>query len=121
MLENEADGFGIKARVDGVQHRSQHRHAVMRLQQFGYIGSYHRDRIADTDAALCQRRGEPAAALIELAVSVAPVAMDHRYLIWVDFGRPLQKTERRERHEVGDIPVKFALEDIDMLGILAHA
>jgi hypothetical protein len=92
----------------------------MRLQQFRHIGRYHRDRIADADAALRQRRSEPAAALVELAVSVTPVAVDHRYLVRVDIGCPLQKTKRRERHKVGGIPVKLALENIDTFSILAQ-
>ena len=58
MVEDIADGCGVEAGVDGVQHAAGHGHAVMAFQHFGDIGQHGRNRIAAPQAALVQRMGE---------------------------------------------------------------
>ena len=62
MLEEEGDRRRVEADVERVQHGAERGHGVVRFEQRRHVGRHHRDRIADTDAAPRQRRGEPAAA-----------------------------------------------------------
>jgi hypothetical protein len=46
--------------------------------------------------------------------------MDDRDFVGIDKGRSPQKTERRERHEVGGVPVKVALEEVGTIITRIH-
>jgi hypothetical protein len=46
VIELECDGLRIKPGVDGVQHGSDHRHAVMGFQHGGCVRQHHRDGVA---------------------------------------------------------------------------
>ncbi len=48
--ENIADGGRVETRVDGVEHGSQHGHAVMRLQHGRDVRQHHGNGIAGADA-----------------------------------------------------------------------
>ena len=69
---------GIEPRVDGVEHRAGHRHAVVAFEHRRRVGEHGRDRVAAPDAALRQRRGEPARARVELGVAAPQRAVDDR-------------------------------------------
>ena len=69
MVEREGEDRGIEPRVQRIEHALAHRHAVMALEHGRRIGEQRRHRVAAPDAALGQRRGEPARACIELAVA----------------------------------------------------
>jgi hypothetical protein len=56
VIEDERDRFRIEADVEGVQHRTRHRHAEMRLERFRDVRRQHRHRIAASDAVRRERR-----------------------------------------------------------------
>ena len=66
VLEHERDRLRVQARVERIEHRAGHGHAEMRFVHGRDVGQHHRDRVADADTALGERRGEPAAARVGL-------------------------------------------------------
>ena len=52
MLQHEGDGGGIQPRVQRIQHRAHHRHAIMGFQHGRGVGQHHRHRVALADALL---------------------------------------------------------------------
>ena len=107
MVEREGDDRGIEPRVERIEHALAHRHAVMALEHGRRIGEQRRHGVAAPDAALGQRRGEPARARIELAVAPPQRPVDDRRVVGKDGGRALEKSERRQRLVVGRIAVKI--------------
>jgi len=61
------------------------------------IGRHHRDRIAATDAAPCQCRGEPPASRLEFAIRVRLSTVAHGDLVRPDERAAREKLYRRER------------------------
>ena len=100
VLQDVGDGRGIEPRVDGVEHRAQHGHAVVGIQHGRHVGQHGRHGVARPDAAARKRRSKPQRALMKRAVAVALGAMDHRYAVGVDGGRPRQERNRREACEI---------------------
>ena len=49
MLEHEGDGGGIEPGIDAVEHRTRHRHTVMRFDHRRGIGQHDRHRVALAD------------------------------------------------------------------------
>jgi len=97
VVQNEGDGRGVEPDVQRVQYRAQHGHAVVGLEHLGRVGAHDGDAVAFFYAALGERRGEPAGALVELAVGVAPFAVDDRDLVGIDGGGAAQEGDRRQR------------------------
>ena len=77
MGQNERDRACVEPVVQRIEHRSRHRHAVVGFEQRRHIRRHDRDGIATTDAAPAQRVGEPAAAIVELAIREASGTMNH--------------------------------------------
>ncbi len=104
--EDERDRARVQPVVERVQHRAGHRHGVMRLEHRRHVRRQHRDRVAVPDAAPAQRVGEPAAALVELAIREAPRSrpspgrLDHRELVGINRGGAFEKAERGQRREI---------------------
>ena len=71
VLEHEGDRLGVQPRVERVQHRAGHRHAEMAFVHLRRVGEHDGDRVADADAALRERRGEPPAARVSLGPGVS--------------------------------------------------
>ena len=63
VVQNIGNRWRIQPRIDGVQHRTSHGHAVMAFQHFRDIGQDRRHRIAAPNAALLQRMGKLHAAI----------------------------------------------------------
>ncbi len=51
VFEAVRDGRGIRAGIQGIQHRPRHRHPEMGLVQFGRVGRHDRHRISLADPA----------------------------------------------------------------------
>lgn len=96
VLQHEGDGFGVEAYVEGVQHRADHRHAIVRLEHLGDVRQHHRHRVALADAAPGQGRGQASAALVGLRPVAADVAVDNRGVVRIDAGGALDEAQRRQ-------------------------
>ena len=101
MIELESDHRGVEPRIDGVEHRAAHRHAVMAFEHGGRIGEHRRDGVAARHAALVQGRRQPACPRVEVAVAPPQRAVHDRGTVGEDRGRALQKRQRGQRLEVG--------------------
>ena len=113
MVEHEGDGGGVEARIDGVQHRAHHGHAVMGLKHGRRVGEHHRDGVAFADAASLQRRGELARTPAEVPVSDLLAPVDDCDMVRVDARRALKKDERRQRLIIRRSPVEACVEWVD--------
>ena len=91
VVEREGDDRGIEPRVERVENALAHRHAVMALEHGRRIGEQHRHRVAAPDAALGQRRRQPARARVELAVAAPQRPVDDGRVVGKDGGRALQE------------------------------
>ena len=109
VVEREGDDRGIEPRIDGIEHRAGHRHAVMRFEHRRHVGQHRRDGVAALDAAFGQRRGEPSRARIELAVGPRPRAVNDRGLVRIDLGGARQKRQRRERLKIRRVAVEIGV------------
>ncbi len=112
MLEAEGDAGGIEPGIEGVEHCADHGHAEMGLQHGRHIGRHDGDRVALPDAPAAQSRGQPAAALAELGIGEATVAMDDGGLLGIDHGRPLEQGDRRQRRIVGPVALEMLTIDV---------
>ena len=92
---------GIEAGVQGVEHRIQGWHSVVRLHHLGGVGEHHTDGAAALYTCARQGSRQARGALAHLRPGVAPLTVDHRGQIRKDFGTALHKTDRRQRHKVG--------------------
>ena len=72
----------------------------MGFEQRRDIGRHDRDRIAATDAAPCQCRGEPPASRLEFAIRVRLSTVAHGDLVRPDERAAREKLYRRERNIV---------------------
>ena len=97
VVEPEGDDRRVEPRVERIEHGARHRHAVMAFEHRRRVGEHDRDRVAAPDAALRQRRGEPARARVELAVGAPQRAVDDRDRVGEDARRALQECQRRQR------------------------
>jgi hypothetical protein len=78
VRDDEGEIAGGEPHVERDQHRARERHAVVRLEQHVGIGREHGDARALGNAHAAQRAGEPQAAIEELRVGEAALAVDHR-------------------------------------------
>ncbi len=62
MLQDEADRGPVEPGVEGVEHGTQHRDAVVRLEHGRRVRAHHRHRVAAADPEPGQRARQPAAA-----------------------------------------------------------
>ncbi|KAF1854083.1 hypothetical protein Lal_00005300 [Lupinus albus] len=109
MLQDEGDGLGIQAGVDGVQHGAGQRHAEMGLEQFRRVGGQHGDGVAGADAQIGQRRGQTAHADEGLGPGPAHRAVDDGQPVGPHRGGALQEGQRRQGDEIGGVAVEVAL------------
>ena len=100
VLQDEGDGFGIQAGIDGIQHRAAHGHAEVCLEHRRAVRRDHRHRIAQTNAAPGQGRGQTNAAAVSLAPGLPQAAVDQRRALRGDTRRALEKTQGAERLKV---------------------
>ena len=94
VLEAERDRLRIEAVVERIEHGADSRNGVMRLQQRRHVGRHDRNRIAAADSGACERRSEPPAARLELAVGIGQRAVAHRDLVRPDERAALQELHR---------------------------
>ena len=116
VVELERDHGGVEPRVDGVEHRARHRHAVVALQHRRRVGQHRRHRVALADAALAQRRGELARPRIELAVIPPQRAVHDGKLIGKYRRCALQQRQWRQRLKIRRIAV-----EVGLVGRFRHA
>ena len=111
MVKAERHRGGIQARVLGIEHGAGHRHAVMRFERRRNVRRQHRHRVADPDTGLGQCRGQTMAALAELPIGIAALAMNDRRLVRIDRGGALEETEGRQRGVVRRVLVQIPVID----------
>jgi hypothetical protein len=99
----------LEPRIERVEHRAAHRHAVMRLEHRRRIGEHHRDRVAALDAALRQGRAEPAGARVELGVAAPEHAVNDRGVVGIDRGGAVDQRQRGQRLEIRRIAVEIGV------------
>ena len=68
VIEHEGDRRGVEAGIEGVEHGAAHRRAVMALEHRRRVGEHDGDCVAAPEAALGERRAEPARAGVEVAI-----------------------------------------------------
>ena len=112
VVELERDGPGIESRVDRVQHRPAHRHAVVRLEHRRDVGQQCGNRVTAAHALAGEGRSEPARAPVEVAVRVAQGAVDDGRVLRHDAGGALQERQGRQRLEVRGIAVEIGIERV---------
>ena len=117
VLEDEGDGGGIEADVQGIENGPGHRHAVMRLQHRRRVGAEDGHGVVATDPAPGQRARQTATAGAGLAPAVAPLAVDDPGALREDGGTPGKEVDRRQRRVVGRSPSQVTVEDA---GIILH-
>ena len=106
MLQHEGNGRSVQPCVQRIQHRPQHRHAIMGFQHGRGVGQHHRHRVALFDALFGQRRGQAAAAGIEIGIPDALLAMDDGGAVREGAGGAFQEGQRRQRLVVGGHPAQ---------------
>ncbi len=112
VVEAEGDGRRVESVVERIENRVEPRNRVVRLQKRGHVRRHHGDRVAAADARGREHRSEPPAALLELAIGVGALAVDHRGLPGIDLGSAPQEIDRCQRREVG----RAALEQASPCG-----
>lgn len=111
VVEAEAEGLGIEAGVERVEHRARHRHAVMALDHRGRVGEQHRHGVAPADAAGLERRREAPAARVEIGIGTAQRPVDHRNAVRKGPGGPVEIGQRRQRLIISRIPIEIPVID----------
>jgi hypothetical protein len=106
MFQDEGNGLGVEPRVERIQHRADHRHAEMRLEQMRRVRRHHRDGVVLADAAALERAGKPAAARVGLGPATTLCTMDHGELVGMHRGGALDEAERRQRNVIGRIAIE---------------
>ena len=109
VVEAEGQSRRVEPGVEGVEHRSRHRHAVVALDHRRRVGQQHRHGVAAADAARRQGRTETAAAGIEFGIGPAQGPVDHRDPVREGSGGAVEIGQRRERLEVRGIPVEIPI------------
>ena len=110
VAEDVGDRVRVQPRVDCVQHRAGHGHAVVRLHHLRDVRQDRRHHVAPADPALRQRRGEAAAAVAQLAVAPAQRAVDDGDVVGEHRARALQEEQRRQRLVVGGAALQAGVE-----------
>jgi hypothetical protein len=105
----KANRGGVEARIERVEHRAAHRHAVVALEHGGRIGEHDRDGVAAHEPALRQHRSELLRAHMEVPVAALEPPMGDRRPVRKDLRGALQEGERRQRLEVGGIAIEIAV------------
>ena len=100
VREAEGDRSRVEPVVQRVQDCAQCGHRVMGFEQRRDIGRHQRDGIAAADAAPRQRRSQPSAARLELAIRVRLNPVKHGDLVRPDERAAREKLHRRERDVV---------------------
>ena len=95
VLEDVADLVRAEPRIDGDQHASRGRHAVVRLEHRRNVRAEKCHPVVLVHTGRAQRRGKPIHALLELPVGIAAHAMHDRGLVGEDVGAPREEAQRR--------------------------
>ena len=106
VLQDERDHRRVQPRVDAVEHRARHRHAVVRLDHLRRVRQHDRHRVAFTDLHRLERARQRPRPFVDLPPAAAQRTVDHRASLRVDVGGPLDEAHRRERHEVRRVAVE---------------
>ncbi len=106
VLENEGDGVGVEADIEGVEHRARHGDAEVGLKVLGDVGRHHGDGVAHADAAALEGRGQADAAVVGLAPGATQAAVDDGGAVGKDGGGAADEGQRRQRHIVGGVLVE---------------
>ncbi len=101
VCQDEADGRGVQADVERVEHGARHGHPVVRLEHGRRVRCHDRDAVANADAPRTQRRGEAPAAGVGLGPALAMVAVDERRMLREDLRRAGHEAEWAQRGIVG--------------------
>ena len=88
-------------RVDGDEDQARGGHAEVRLEHGRRVGGDDGDPVQLPEAERAQGRGEPVRPSLELAIGVAPGAVDHRRLLGEHVGAPPEKRDRGQLGPVG--------------------
>jgi len=102
----KGDRRRVEAGVERVKHRAAHRNAVVAFEHRRRVGEHDRDRVAAPEAALGERRAEPARPGVELAIIAPQRAVDDRQSVGEDLGRALEQRQGRQRLEIGGIAIE---------------
>ena len=114
----------IEPGVQRVEHRVQGRHGVMRLDHLGRVRQHHADGAAAAHAQRLQCRSQAGRTVAHLRPVVAPRAMHHSGQVAEHLGAALDKTDRRQRDEIGglavQIPVVKVVHQVSRGGLFMH-
>ncbi len=100
VLQAECDQRRVEADVDGIEDRADHRRRVVGFEHGGRVGGEDGDRVAALDAGLGERVRQLPGPRVEFPIGETPAAMDDGRALAEEIGRPLQKTDRAQRHEI---------------------
>ena len=112
VVDLEGDDRRVEARVERMEHRPGHGHAVVGLEHGRAVGQHDGDGIARYDAVAGKGAGKAAAAGVEGGVGELDFAVNDRRVPWVDGGRPLEQRQRRQ-----GLKVRRALVEVLVIGI----
>ncbi len=110
VAQDEGDAACLQANVDAYQHRPGTGYAIVGLEHFRDIRRQYRHPLARLYADPLQGTGQGATALVQLAVAVAPCAIDHRIALRVHLRGTLEERQRRQRDMVGFVGSKLVLK-----------
>jgi hypothetical protein len=94
MTDYVLDLARAEAGVYGHQHEARQRHGEVCFEHRRNVGTEESDPIALLQVGIPQARGEAIDPLFELLVGVAPVAVDHGYLVWEHVGAAPEEAHR---------------------------
>ena len=106
----------IEPGVQGVEHRIDGGHSVMRFNHLGGVGQHHAHRTAPPCPQSLQGSRQPRRALPRLRPGVATGPVHYRRQITEHFGATLHKTHRRQRDVVGGVFIQVLVEDAGHVG-----
>ena len=112
MDKHESNGVGVEARIERIEHATDHRDAEVHLDHLGRVREHGGDGIAGAHARSMQRRGKLEATLVGLAPGDPSRPVDDRHLFRPDGGGPLDERQRRQRRMVRRIAFKILLVGI---------
>src|SRR5215471_655300 len=112
MLEREGDVRGIKPGVERIEHGTEHRNGIMRLDHFRNVRRHDGHGIEMLDSEPSQRGSEANATIVQLGVGVATLAVDDRGLVRKRAGGAAQKADRSQRDVVGRVAIKSGLKGV---------
>lgn len=101
MAEDDGDGAGVEAEVDGVEHGSGHGDGEVELVHSRDIGGDDGDDVAAADPEGGESGSNAEAAAVGLRPSVRSRVVDYGGAVGVDGGGSLDEADRREGAGVG--------------------